>query len=107
MKRISAFFVILLIISVPRIVTAGGAKEGASPERGTYLSGKGIIDPKGFTKGTGLNKAMVIIMNAEDQTWRSNQQLTPTNEELKNKEDHTFKVDWIRIYRPVSKPYGA
>jgi hypothetical protein len=45
MKRLTAFFIILLIISAPRIVTAGGAQEGASPERGKYLSGKGTIVP--------------------------------------------------------------
>ncbi|RME71962.1 MAG: glycosyl hydrolase family protein, partial [Verrucomicrobia bacterium] len=67
------------------------------------VSGKDIIDPHDFTGGTGLNKAMDIIINMEDQTWRSDQGLTPTDEELANKEDHTFKVDWIRVYKPVKK----
>ena len=64
--------------------------------------GKDVIDPKNFTNGTGLNKAMDIIINAEDQTWRSNQGITPTDNELANNENHTFKVDWIRIYKPVT-----
>jgi len=51
---------------------------------------------------TGLNKAMDIIINVEDQTWRSNQGLTPTNTELANTDDHTFKVDWIRVYKAVN-----
>lgn len=45
MRRFTAFIIILLIISAPRIVTAGGAQEGASPERGKYLAGRGIIVP--------------------------------------------------------------
>lgn len=53
---------------------------------------------------TGLNKAMDIIINVEDQDWRSNSGLTPADSELANSEDHTFKVDWIRIYKPERKP---
>lgn len=64
------------------------------------VSGLDIIDPKNFTNGTGLNKAMDIIINVEDQTWRSDQGVTPTDADLENKKDHTFKVDWIRIYKP-------
>ena len=45
MKRFTVFIIILLIMSTPRIVTAGGAREGASPERGKYLAGRGIIVP--------------------------------------------------------------
>ncbi len=67
-------------------------------------SGKDIIDPKRFTEGSGLSKAMNIIINAEDQTWRSESGLTPTDEEFKNQGDHTFKVDWIRVYKPVGNP---
>lgn len=77
-------------------------------------SGKDQIDPKYHTNSvnpgdtsndtrTGLNKAMDIIINVEDQTWRSNQGLTPTDSELANTEDNTFKVGWIRVYKPTSK----
>jgi TolB-like protein len=45
LKRFAAFIFILLVISAPLIVTAGGAKEGASSERGKYLAGRGIIVP--------------------------------------------------------------
>lgn len=67
------------------------------------VSGMQIIDPKGFTNGTGLNKPMDIIINVEDQDWRSNQGITPTDNELANRENNTFKVDWIRVYKPVDK----
>lgn len=66
------------------------------------VSGEAIIDPNGFTNGSGLNKEMDIIINAEDQTWRSDQGLTPTDNELANKADQTYNVDWIRIYKPVT-----
>lgn len=44
MKRLTAFINMLLIISVPFTIKAGGAKE-SSAERGKYLAGKGIIIP--------------------------------------------------------------
>ena len=64
-------------------------------------SGLEIIDPKNFSNGKGLHKEMDIIINVEDQDWRSKQGVTPTDEELANKENHTFRVDWIRVYKPV------
>lgn len=67
------------------------------------VSGRRDIDPEGFTGETGLTKAMDVIINAEDQTWRSDRGLTPTDEELKDKEGHTFKVDWIRVYKPIDE----
>ncbi len=85
------------------------------------VSGKDIIDPKFFTNATepgnteidtrtGLNKEMDIIINTEDQTWRSSpasglqsETRTPTDKELENIDNNTFKVDWIRIYKPVKE----
>lgn len=74
--------------------------------------GKAQIDPLFYTNSenpgdanndtrTGLSKAMDIIINVEDQGWRSDQGLTPTDEELLNTENNTFKVQWIRIFKPV------
>ncbi len=67
------------------------------------VSGPEIIDPKGYTAGTGLDKPMGIIINVEDQAWRSDQGLTPTDKELKDVEGHTYRVDWIRVYKPSPK----
>ena len=50
---------------------------------------------------TGLNKAMDIIINMEDQNWNAVAGRSPTDEEIQNEEDHTMKVDWIRVYKPV------
>ncbi len=80
-------------------------------------SGKNQIDPVFHTNAvnpgdrnndtrTGLSKPMDIIINTEDQTWRALQGLTPTDEELANKEDNTFNVDWIRVYKPVEGQVG-
>ncbi|MFC2113028.1 T9SS type A sorting domain-containing protein [Bacteroidota bacterium] len=71
------------------------------------VSGAAIIDPNNYTGGTGLSKAMDVIIDAEDQTWRSDQGLTPTDEELSNTENNTYKVDWIRFYKPVDDPTSA
>ncbi len=51
---------------------------------------------------TGLNKSMDILFSVEDQDWRSNMvpALTPTNTEFANTDDHTLRVDWIRVYKP-------
>ncbi|WP_345683191.1 family 16 glycosylhydrolase [Novipirellula caenicola] len=63
------------------------------------VSGREMIDPKGFTRGTGLSKPMHIIINAEDQDWRSDQGITPTDEELSDVENGIMWVDWIRVYK--------
>ncbi|MFY0607689.1 MAG: T9SS type A sorting domain-containing protein [Cyclobacteriaceae bacterium] len=81
----------------------------------TKKEGKDEIDPVYHTNSvnpgdtnndtrTGLNKPMDIIIDAEDQDWRSNQGVTPTNQELADTEGHTLKVDWIRTYKPVVDP---
>ena len=65
-------------------------------------SGKEVIDPHNFTNGMGLNKPMRAIINLEDQTWRTEQGLTPTDEELADREKMTYSIDWVRFYKPVS-----
>ncbi len=49
---------------------------------------------------TGLNKDMYILFTVEDQDWRSNNAVTPTDTELSNSNDHTLRIDWIRVYKP-------
>ncbi len=67
------------------------------------VSGIQQIDPKGFTKGPGLDKALNIIINQEDQTWRTVKGLSPSEKELENEENMTFLVDWIRVEKPIRK----
>ncbi len=74
-------------------------------------NGKDGIDPLGYTSAsappntsdrTGLSKEMDIIINTEVQNWNAEAGRMPTDEEIANSpEDHTFKVDWIRVYKPV------
>lgn len=64
------------------------------------VSGAEIIDPEDFTNGTGLSKEMDILFTVEDQDWRSNNGITPTDNELSNLEDNTLHIDWVRIYKP-------
>ncbi|TXG34777.1 T9SS type A sorting domain-containing protein [Seonamhaeicola maritimus] len=81
----------------------------------TWREGMEEIDPLYFTNSinpgdsnndtrTGLNKPMDILFTVEDQDWRSNMTppLTPTDTELANTDNHTMKVDWIRVYKPVA-----
>jgi agarase len=62
------------------------------------VSGKEMIDPKNFTGGTGLTKPMHLIINTEDQNWRSDENITPTDEELADTERSIMWVDWVRVY---------
>jgi len=48
-----------------------------------------VADPKGSTEGTRLSKARDLILNAEDQTWRSGQGLTPTDDGFADTSSHT------------------
>lgn len=70
-------------------------------ERVRTVSGASIIDPNDFTGGTGLNKAMDVIIDTEDQNWRSDKGITPTDAELADDDKRLYYVDWIRFYKPV------
>ncbi|MBU2912685.1 carbohydrate-binding protein [Reichenbachiella agariperforans] len=66
------------------------------------VSGQNIIDPNGYTNGTGLNKEMDIIIDCENQTdWRPD----PTDAELAS--ENIFWVDWMRVYKPVNSSGGS
>ena len=65
------------------------------------VSKKESIDPMGFTGGKGLTKDMHIIINMEDQSWRSDEGITPTDEELADTSKGIMWVDWIRVYKAV------
>ncbi|MFY0601569.1 MAG: carbohydrate-binding protein [Cyclobacteriaceae bacterium] len=68
------------------------------------VSGPAIIDPNGYTNGTGLNKAMDIIIDCENQTdWRPG----PTDAELADDSKNIFWVDWMRVYKPVPSSGGG
>ncbi|NMH88854.1 LamG domain-containing protein [Flavivirga algicola] len=75
------------------------------------VGGKDGIDPLNYTSPTGnpadrtgLNKEMDIIINAEVQNWNADKGRMPTDEEISNSpEEHTLKVDWIRIFKPVQE----
>ncbi|TXE12108.1 beta-agarase [Seonamhaeicola algicola] len=75
------------------------------------VGGKDGIDPLNYTSPTGnaadrtgLNKEMDIIINAEVQNWNAEKGRMPTDEDIKNRpEDHTLKVDWIRVFKPVTQ----
>ncbi|MBD1390139.1 family 16 glycosylhydrolase [Neiella sp. HB171785] len=66
-------------------------------------SGVDVIDPHNFTNGKGLTKPMHVIINTEDQDWRSGVEpsITPTDEELADDSKNTYLVDWVRFYKPV------
>jgi len=42
---------------------------------------------------------MQIIINMEDQAWRVDQGITPTDEELADTKKSIMWVDWIRVYQ--------
>lgn len=70
------------------------------------VSGPDKIDPLGYTNGTGLNKAQHIIIDAEDQDWRSDNGIAATDAELNDDSKSNFFVDWIRVYKAVDSGGG-
>lgn len=70
------------------------------------VSGMEKIDPNGHNlDGTGIDKEMDLIINMEDQSWRALQDpsLSPTDEELENRDNQTFRVAWVRAYTAIEK----
>ncbi|MCG6155902.1 family 16 glycosylhydrolase [Rubinisphaera margarita] len=67
------------------------------------VSGESRIDPLGYTDGTGLSKPMHLIIDSEDQDWRSDEGITPTDEELADTTKSIMWVDWIRVYQLVKQ----
>lgn len=65
------------------------------------VSGEDIIDPLGYTKGTGLSKPMQVIFDIEQQDWREAEGIKATDEELADPNKNTFLIDWVRFYKPV------
>ncbi|WP_066314023.1 LamG domain-containing protein [Aquimarina aggregata] len=76
----------------------------SSLEEANTLSTTSVIDPLDHLKNNmNLDKEMDIIINVEDQNWNACNGRTPKDSELQNVDNHTFKVDWIRIYKPIDK----
>lgn len=65
------------------------------------VTGASMIDPYGYTGGTGLTKPMQAIFDVEDQDWRSDNGITATDAELADPNKNTYFVDWVRFYKPV------
>ncbi|WP_075341422.1 Ig-like domain-containing protein [Tenacibaculum agarivorans] len=60
------------------------------------------LDKYGYTGGTGLSKPQHIIINMEQQSWLSDLNIYPTDEELDDANGkNLFQVDWIRVYDAV------
>ncbi|GAA77741.1 hypothetical protein [Pseudoalteromonas sp. BSi20495] len=60
------------------------------------VSGPNIIDPEGYTGGTGLSKPMHILLDMEHQPWRD---VKPNSAELADSNKSIFWIDWIRVYK--------
>ncbi|KAA1243452.1 RICIN domain-containing protein [Aquimarina sp. RZ0] len=84
----------------------------------SYLDGDGntvnetrnfnIIDKYNYTNGTGLNKGMHIIINMEQQSWRTDAGIVPNATELNDANNRNiFGIDWVRVYKPISSGNGG
>ncbi len=75
------------------------APDGSLSEHTTTFD---AIDKYGYTGGTGLSKPQHIIINMEQQSWLSAQNVFPTQDELNDANGkNLFLVDWIRVYDGV------
>ncbi|MBR8534023.1 T9SS type A sorting domain-containing protein [Carboxylicivirga sediminis] len=70
-------------------------------EAASSISTTSVIDPYNHQGGSGMNKAMDIIINVESQDWHVDANRTPTDADLLDDAKNTMKVDWIRVYKPV------
>ena len=60
------------------------------------------IDKFNFTNGTGLSKPMHIIINMEQQSWRTDLGIIPSGAELTDSNNQNiYLVDWIRVYTGI------
>ncbi len=79
------------------------APDGSLSEHTTTFD---AIDKYGYTGGTGLSKPQHIIINMEQQSWLSAQNIFPTRDELDDANgQNLFQIDWIRVYDGV--PVGG
>lgn len=74
----------------------------ATLQAASNLSTTSVIDPYNYQGGAGFTKELDIIINMESQDWHVTAGRTPTDAELANPDKNTLKVDWIRVYKPVS-----
>ncbi len=61
-----------------------------------------VIDPFNYQGGNGFTKEMDIIINVESQDWHVLAGRTPTDAQLNDPARNTMKVDWLRVYKPIS-----
>ncbi|WP_040472330.1 galactose-binding domain-containing protein [Aquimarina agarivorans] len=67
------------------------------------LSNVSVIDPfNHLQNGRQFSKEMDIIINVEDQSFQADAGRTPTDDEIGRPQDNIMRVDWIRVYKPVS-----
>ncbi|WP_096085053.1 RICIN domain-containing protein [Agaribacterium haliotis] len=67
-----------------------------------------VIDKYNYTKGTGLSKPMHVIINMEQQSWRTDNGDIPTAVELSDANNkNIYWLDWVRVYKPVASGSGG
>lgn len=57
-----------------------------------------IIDKFNYTEGAGLSKPMHILVDTGYQPWTN---MIVTDEELNDPVKSVYKMDWLRVYKPV------
>ncbi|MFY0627069.1 MAG: Ig-like domain-containing protein [Reichenbachiella sp.] len=65
------------------------------------VSGADMIDPNEYLDGNGLSMEETLIISGAAQGWQVAGGVWPSDNELAVLEDNIFKVDWIRVYKPV------
>ncbi|MEW4923911.1 carbohydrate-binding protein [Algibacter sp. 2305UL17-15] len=97
--------------------TSGASYDFSTLQAASNASnGYNVIDPAWFqggddqdidgngvtTEARGFTKAMDIIINMESQTWLIGS--TPSYSDLTDPAKNQMKVDWVRVYKPVTAP---
>jgi hypothetical protein len=61
-----------------------------------------VIDPGSYQGGANFTKELDIIINVESQSWLVSSGSTPTDADLSNPDKNEMKVDWVRVYKPLT-----
>ncbi len=75
----------------------------SSLDEAQNLSNVSVIDPfDHLQNGRRFSREMDIIINVEDQSFQADAGRSPSDVEINRPEDNIMRVDWIRVYKPVS-----
>nr|WP_169605340.1 carbohydrate-binding protein [Microscilla sp. PRE1] len=85
----------------------GSSYSFSTLQAASNTSSTSVIDPYNYQGGNGFTKELDIIINVESQNWHVEAGRTPSDADLNDPAKNKMKVDWIRVYKPVTTGTGG